>query len=85
MIDFFNTEQGEGELKDYVSDNEVKSIMVELKQKIEKLKEQQDWKEEQVKRLQERKEEDDRSQKDDVLSRISRQSDGRSVASQKTA
>ena len=60
--------------------------MVELKEKIEKLKEQQDWKEDQVRRLQERKNnEDEKSQKDDVLSRISRQSDGRSVASQKTA
>ena len=38
MIDFFNKEEGD-ELKDYVSDSEIKHIMVELKQKIEKLKE----------------------------------------------
>jgi len=42
-------------LKDYVSDNDVKSILIELKAKVEKLKEQEDWKNSQIKRIEEEK------------------------------
>lgn len=74
-------------MKDYVSDNDVKSILVELKAKVEKLKEQEDWKNNQIKRIEEEKiksAEEKNGDKDDILSRISKQSGGQSVASQRT-
>lgn len=50
MLDFFDKEEPT-ELKDYVSDSDVKGILVELKGKIEKLKEQEDWRKDQMKRI----------------------------------
>ncbi len=87
LIDFFNTEE-KTDIKDYVSDDEVKNLLVELKSKIEKLKEQEGWKAEQMKRMEEsraRAEEEKERGKDDILSRISKNSGAQSVASQKTA
>jgi hypothetical protein len=86
LIDFFNTEE-KTELKDYVSDDEVKRLLVDLKSKIEKLKEQEDWKGAQMRKIEQdrSREEQKQEEKDDVLSRISRQSAAQSVASQKTA
>lgn len=85
LIDFFNADE-KTELKDYVSDDEVKRLMLELKSKIEKLKEQEDWKGAQMRKIEEdRNKEPAPEEKDDVLSRISKQSGAQSVASQKTA
>lgn len=64
----------------------MKSILVDLKGKIEKLKEQEDWRKDQLKRIEERKvESSNEGDKDDILSRISKQSGGQSVSSNKTA
>jgi len=64
----------------------VKSILVDLKGKIEKLKEQEDWRKDQLKRIEEKKvDSSNEGDKDDVLSRMSRQSGGQSVSSNKTA
>lgn len=86
LIDFFNSEEKD-ELKDYVSDEEVKKLLLDLKGKIEKLKEQEDWKTNQLRKMAEDKAQqaEKQEEKDDVLSRISKQSAAQSVASQKTA
>ena len=64
----------------------MKSILVDLKGKIEKLKEQEDWRKDQLKRIEEKKvDSSNEGDKDDVLSRMSRQSGGQSVSSNKTA
>mgnify|MGYP000371483282 CR=1 FL=1 len=64
--------------------------MTELKGKIEKLKEQDDWRKEQLQRMEDdrnmaREEKNKDKDKDDILSRISRNSEAQSVSSQKTA
>ena len=64
----------------------MKSILVDLKGKIEKLKEQEDWRKDQLKRIEEKRvNTSNEGDKDDVLSRMSRQSGGQSVSSNKTA
>ena len=64
----------------------MKSILVDLKGKIEKLKEQEDWRKDQLKRIEEKRvDTSNEGDKDDVLSRMSRQSGGQSVSSNKTA
>lgn len=64
----------------------MKSILVDLKGKIEKLKEQEDWRKDQLKRIEEKRvDSSNEGDKDDVLSRMSRQSGGQSVSSNKTA
>ena len=65
----------------------MKNILTEIRSKIEKLKEQEDWRKEELKKIEEDKISNaDRSKdKDDVLSRISRQSGAQSISSQRTA
>lgn len=63
-------------------------MLVDLKSKIEKLKEQEDWKATQLKKVEENRakaQEEREKEKDDILSRISKNSGAQSVASQKTA
>jgi hypothetical protein len=87
LLDFFGS--GEvGELKDYISDNEVKKILVELRDKVEKIKQEENWKAERqqmMEREREERQKEEKEGKDDILSRISKQSGGQSVASQRTA
>jgi hypothetical protein len=86
LLDFFGS--GEvGELKDYISDNEVKKILVELRDKVEKIKQEENWKAERqqmMEREREDRQKEEKEGKDDILSRISKQSGGQSVASQRT-
>ena len=85
LLDFFNQEQ-KTDLKDFISDEEVKKILIDLKSKVEKLKEQEDWRKEQLQRIeQQRQNVCEEKEKDDILSRISRQSGAQSISSQKTA
>ena len=70
-----------------VSDGDVKNILTELKNKIEKLKEQENWRKDQLKKMEEEKnnKEEPKEKDDDILSRISKQSGAQSISSQKTA
>ena len=51
-MDFFSTNH----VKDYAEDDQVKDILSNLKEKIQHLQQQQDWKQKEMEKIQQRKE-----------------------------
>ena len=82
LLDFFENNN----VNDFSADDEVKDLLANLKQKIEKMKEGDNWKEKEVERIREaRKDRPEREGEDDKYSQFSvGNSEGKSVASEKT-
>lgn len=84
LLDFFESNN----VNDFSEDQEVKELLSSLKQKIEKMKESDDWHEKEVQRLREEKEQrrnNANQPEDDKYSQFSLgNSEGKSVASEKT-
>jgi hypothetical protein len=80
LLDFFESNN----VNDFSEDQEVKNLLANLKLKIEKMKETDDWKEKEVERIKQQKEERRNEGEEDKYSQFSVNSEGRSVASEKT-
>ena len=78
MLDFFEN----NEINKYSEDDQVKEILKNLKDKIEGLKKEDDWKEKQAERFKQAKEQkEDKNVDDDKYSNFSMNSEAKSVAS----
>lgn len=77
-------------MKDYLADEEVSKMLRDLKERISEMKKEGNddnmgnWKKKQAERIQEARAQN-QGDKDDIMSRISRNSEAQSVASQKAA
>lgn len=84
LLDFFEN----NEIEDFSQNEEIKHLLVNLKDKIEKMKADENWKEREAERMQKAKEARNRPQEDQEDDKYSNfhvaNSEGKSVASEKT-